>query len=169
MTLLKKAKKEKTPSITLDNGIEVKVRRMSEQDRLRAAGIFDPKTISRAEKKTIRNSEAMDLWQGNEAYTIFVVDRSCTLVSSMPLDDAWLRQIKRNRRAYGVALEDLEDDDFLQVLYIRFQGMTTEEYLSSVIDIAMDIKPTKPADTEKKADKDEDDENEDEETEEDEE
>lgn len=152
MSAQKQAKKEaEVREVELDNGIKVLVRKLGEQDRLRAAAIFNPRSISRAERKTIKAEDAIDLWNGNEAYTLWIVDRACTLLTEMPGDTDWLRPIRRNSRAFGIQREDLEDEDYLPIIYIRFHGMTTDEFIGKVTDVAMDIKDETGAKTKEEA------------------
>lgn len=135
MTIMKKGK-----TATLDNDVQVQIRRMSEQQQLRAAAIFNPKVLDNVDKKRIKNTDAIGLWKGNEAYLMFIVENACTLTSVQPTDEAWLRKIKRNALAYGIDPDDLEDDDYKVALYVRYVGMTSDAYIQAVTDIAMAVK-----------------------------
>lgn len=146
MTIVKKKKKALIPDTVLDNGIRVRVKRLSEQDQLRAAGIFDAKQIDRAGKnRKTSYQENMQLWKGNEAYLFFVVERSATLVSPMPDPDEWLGPFRRNALAWGIQVVELEDKVYLETVYIRCLGMTTDAYVNAVTNPAMGIKQTEPA------------------------
>jgi hypothetical protein len=145
MTQLKKTKKApvtqapKSEKVTLDNGIVVRVSRLSEQDQMRAAAVFDPKDIDRVNAKRFRPEVAVDLWKGNEAYLLFVVERSCRLVSEMEDPSGWLGYYRRNWRVYHLDLDELSDDSYIQAVYIRYRGMTTDGMIGRVTDLAMGI------------------------------
>ena len=125
----------------LDGGIIVEITPLQDKDQLRAAAIFNPKIVSSASRgDTLRNDDAIALWKGNEAYIMFVVERSCKLVSKMSPDRTWLGRIRRNADAYNVSIDDLDDPDYVEALYIRYVGMTTDRYVSLVTDVAMGVK-----------------------------
>jgi hypothetical protein len=123
--------------VRLDSEIIVSVRRLSDKDQLRAAAIFNPKTLDQAIKGKPSNSDAIDLWNGNEAYLMFIVENAVTLQSPLPADDTWLKKIKRNSRAYHIDPDDLDDPDYVRSLYVRHIGMTGDIYISAVTDIAV--------------------------------
>lgn len=130
--------------VMLDGGVIVEVSRLQDKDQLRAAAIFNPKIVDSASRgDTLRNSDAIALWRGNEAYIMFVIERACKLTSKMTPDKAWLSRIRRNAAAYNILnQDDLEDESYQEALYIRYVGMTTDRYVSLVTDLAMGVKRT---------------------------
>jgi hypothetical protein len=137
-----KKKGDGSRTVHLDNGIVVKVKRLSEQEQLRAAATFNPKSISRISRSNQNMVEGMDLWKGNEAYLLFVVERSCTLLSEMPDPATWLGPYRRNWRSYGIEYDELDDPTYIRAIYIRFEGITTDHYVSVVTEPAMGVKAT---------------------------
>lgn len=133
--------------LTLENGVVVNVTQLSDRDQLRAAAIFDPKVLDKAVAGRTSNADAIKLWTGNEDYLMYVVEQSCKLDSEMPQDDAWVRVLRRNHRAYNISLDDLDDPAYLASLYIRHVGMTTDEAIAAVTDAAMRTKSTASAKT----------------------
>lgn len=130
-------------TIELDNSVVVEVTRMSEQDMLRAASIFDPEKAEKLEKsgESVNPKDIMDLWRGNERYLLYIVECSCRLVSPLPPEPVPGR-IRRHADLYGVVADDLIYLDYLEAVYIRFVGMTTDTYVSAVSNIAMGIDAT---------------------------
>lgn len=130
--------------IELDNSIIVEVNRMSEQDMLRAASIFDPDKAQQVAQsdKEVNPRDLMELWRGNERYLLYIVECSCRLVSPLPAEPIPGR-IRRNADLYGVVSDDLVYMDYLEAVYIRFCGMTNEQYVAAVSNIAMGVETEK--------------------------
>lgn len=116
---------------------------MSEQDQLRAASIFNPKQLNRS-ARAVRADDAISLWRGNEAYVMFLIERSVTLLSDLPDDEGWLAPYRRNALAYNIDKDELDDEEYVKAVYIRFEGMTNETYSSSVVNFAMNVRQNTP-------------------------
>jgi hypothetical protein len=127
-------------TVELNNSIIVEVTKMSEQDMLRAASIFDPEKAEKMSQAgdTVNPKDLMDLWRGNERYLLYIVECSCRLVSPLPPEPVPGR-IRRHADLYGVIADDLVYLDYLEAVYIRFVGMTDDAYVSAVSNIAMGI------------------------------
>lgn len=129
--------------VELDNAIVVDVVRMSEQDMLRAASIFDPEKAEKlqASGDNVNPRDMLDLWRGNERYLLYIVECACTLVTPYP-PEAIPGRIRRNADLYGVVADDLVYQDYAEAVYIRFVGMTNEEFVNAVSGFAMGIEET---------------------------
>lgn len=138
-----------TTQLELSNGVIVEVRKMAEQDMLRAASIFDPGKAERITADTSKANAAdlLDLWRGNEKYLLYIVESSCTLMSELPTDDTWLGRYRRHADLYQIERDDLVYLEYKEAVYIRFIGMTTDEFVAAVTGVAMgnEDEPKKPA------------------------
>lgn len=140
----KKKKADGSKTVRLDHEIVIKVKPLSEQEQLRAAATFNPKTISRIGRANNNMVEGMDLWKGNEAYLLFVVERSCTLVSEMPDPATWLGPYRRNWRSYGIEYDELDDPAYIAAIYIRFEGLTNDRFVAAMTEVSMGVKVEVP-------------------------
>lgn len=126
--------------VLLDNGVVITVKRMAEREQLRAAAIFNPKVVDAASRGIVKNADAIALWQGNEAYIMYIIEWACELTSSLPAGDGWIKRLRRHAHAYHIDVESLDDPQYQEALYIRYTGMTTDRYVQIVTDIAMGLK-----------------------------
>jgi hypothetical protein len=126
-------------TIELDNGVVVEVTRMAESDMLRAASIFDPEKAERLSTgKDVNPRDLMEVWRGNERYLMYIVECSCRLMSPLPPDPIPGR-IRRHSDLYGVVADDLVFQEYLEAVYIRYVGMTSEEFIAAVSTVAMGV------------------------------